>query len=286
MNIWYEGKRIVFLSKEGKCVFVVFDDMTKSLVSSLGKIQIQCSVCNNTYFRNFRKCYVNVEYVCQSCNKVGVRNPFYGKKHTVETRRRISNVKCGTMTGSCNSFYGKKHTVETIEKIRKANADYQSSLTPSDKQKISQTLSKSAKNFVTNNGEYAILVKRKAAIASSKSQAHYKKNKIENMFHDLMTSNQIEVEYCMIFGSYQYDFGNKQSKTLIEVNGDYWHANPRFYGEGLRQINDTQLLKIARDKEKKEFAITHGYNLLTVWEYDLYHCPNEVLERVKNVISV
>lgn len=82
----------------------------------------------------------------------GKNNPFYGKKHSAETRKRISEIsfamsdetkakmskaaKCKVVSnktrqkmsesfsGSGNSFYGKAHTQETKDKIAKANKGY------------------------------------------------------------------------------------------------------------------------------------------------------------------
>jgi len=44
------------------------------------------------------------------------RKPMLGKHHSIETKRKFSEMR----KGENNSFYGKKHTNETKEKIRKA----------------------------------------------------------------------------------------------------------------------------------------------------------------------
>jgi group I intron endonuclease len=48
----------------------------------------------------------------------GDKNPFYNKKHTDDTKEKLSEY-ASNRTGEKNSFYGKKHTDETKEKIRK-----------------------------------------------------------------------------------------------------------------------------------------------------------------------
>ncbi len=45
----------------------------------------------------------------------------YGKKHSEETKRKISEIKKETSSGENNPFYGKKHTEETKRKIGEAN---------------------------------------------------------------------------------------------------------------------------------------------------------------------
>lgn len=46
----------------------------------------------------------------------GEGNPFYGKKHTEDSRNRMS-IKAKERTGESNSFYGKKHKIESKNKI-------------------------------------------------------------------------------------------------------------------------------------------------------------------------
>ena len=48
----------------------------------------------------------------------GENNPFFGKHHTDESRRKISDAKkLNPMTGDKNPFFGKHHTEETRKKI-------------------------------------------------------------------------------------------------------------------------------------------------------------------------
>jgi len=42
----------------------------------------------------------------------GENNPFYGKKHTEENKKKMSNSLKGKFDGEKNPFYGKKHTEE------------------------------------------------------------------------------------------------------------------------------------------------------------------------------
>ena len=50
----------------------------------------------------------------------GEENPFFGKKHSKETKDKLSEF-AKARTGSLNPFYGKKHSEETKQKISKAN---------------------------------------------------------------------------------------------------------------------------------------------------------------------
>lgn len=49
--------------------------------------------------------------------RLGKDNSFYGKKHTLESRKLISENLKGKLSGKKNPFYGKKHSPESINKI-------------------------------------------------------------------------------------------------------------------------------------------------------------------------
>jgi group I intron endonuclease len=53
-------------------------------------------------------------------NFLGQNNPFYGKTHTEETRRKISEHHTGKYSGELNPMWGKEHSEETREKISNA----------------------------------------------------------------------------------------------------------------------------------------------------------------------
>ena len=48
---------------------------------------------------------------------MGENNPFFGKKHSEETKEKMSENKKGKYEGELNPFYGKNHSEETKEKL-------------------------------------------------------------------------------------------------------------------------------------------------------------------------
>ena len=72
---------------------------------------------------------------------------------------------------------------------------------------------------------------------------------------------------------------------IIEINGDYWHGNPECYLENdiiLKNTNSEILVKDkwAKDKEKIDFAISNGFDILIIWEKDLKHNLEETKRRI------
>ena len=67
----------------------------------------------------------------------------------------------------------------------------------------------------------------------------------------------------MNIGYYNCDFivDNK----IIEVQGDYWHGNPKFFNS----FDKIQNKNIKRDKRKLKFLQGKGFEVLYLWEYDL-----------------
>ena len=58
-------------------------------------------------------------------SRKGSSNSFYGKEHTKESKKKISDSKKGQNSGDQHYFYGKNHSQSTKEKISKAKQGMQ-----------------------------------------------------------------------------------------------------------------------------------------------------------------
>jgi very-short-patch-repair endonuclease len=75
-------------------------------------------------------------------------------------------------------------------------------------------------------------------------------------------------QYRLYFDSYSYrkfDFYLPQHNLLIEVDGDYWHGNPKFYNK----FNEIQIYTKENDKFKNELVKTSNISLLRIWGSDI-----------------
>lgn len=84
---------------------------------------------------------------------------------------------------------------------------------------------------------------------------------VENILYKQNISFEKEIK---VNGSnYVNDF--KVNNYIIEVQGDYWHGNPKFY----KELNSIQQKMVNRDIKKKNELEKLGYKVIYIWEDDL-----------------
>lgn len=98
----------------------------------------------------------------------------------------------------------------------------------------------------------------------------------------LNINNSIEEKYIFnnkLHKGYLFDFclNNK----LIEFNGDYWHANPIFYGpKSFIKAKNKKAEEIWKyDKIKIQTAENQGYKVLVIWEYDYNNNKEAIINK-------
>ena len=86
-----------------------------------------------------------------------------------------------------------------------------------------------------------------------------------------------EKEYLV--NKYSFDFRYKN--ILIEINGDYWHCNPKLYKpfEFNKVIGKYAHEIWKKDELKKKTAEDEGYLVYIIWEYDYRKNPKETLDK-------
>jgi hypothetical protein len=92
-------------------------------------------------------------------------------------------------------------------------------------------------------------------------------SKPQIIINELLTDQKIKYINEIPFGDFAIDIQLENSGLFIEVNGEFWHCDNRFYDE----INyDMQLKRIKSDKIKKTY-INNKLNkpILYLWEFDI-----------------
>ena len=109
-------------------------------------------------------------------------------------------------------------------------------------------------------------------------------SKLEDKFaHEFL--DKLGVKYTRQFkaetiGRY-YDFFLNDCHLLIEIDGDYYHS----YGKVYEEMSPMQKKNKRVDKEKDRWAMINCMPLIRIWEHDINHHPEKVMEMLKREIG-
>lgn len=98
---------------------------------------------------------------------------------------------------------------------------------------------------------------------------------LERRVEDIFIKNNIEYKRCFWMYHHPYDFifGNK---ILLEINGDYWHANPKIYKENDVLYNNMSAKEIwERDEKFKKCLDNTPFSVVYLWEDDMKKMSDE-----------
>jgi very-short-patch-repair endonuclease len=76
-----------------------------------------------------------------------------------------------------------------------------------------------------------------------------------------------------------FDFYLPEHNIIIEVDGSYYHADPRVVSED--KLKPMHKKNIRVDEYKNRWALAHGIPILRIWEKDINEKPGEVLKELK-----
>ena len=86
----------------------------------------------------------------------------------------------------------------------------------------------------------------------------------------------VEIETQFKFKKYfhKYDIRIKDTNLLVEINGDFWHANPSKYNENdVLKFSSTNHIKAKdvwkKDEKNKKYAEKNSYKVIYIWESDI-----------------
>ena len=265
--------------------------------------KFNCNQCNrdfNTYkgFQSHRskthkisgaETYVDIHYngewpVCQcGCNErlnyfstfgfgkylkghaAKINGGFYSKEgadKSAETRR--AQYKSGSRS-QWNK--GKIYEGEELEEKRRIAKD------PARCEKISKALTGKPKSEAHRKIMLETLARNRKEILKGNP------SKLEFTFADILTGLGIEFVHQYEVEGFNYDFYIPSKNTLIEVDGDYWHAHPDKYVE----LNNMQKKNKGLDKLKTKHAADRSYQLLRFWEQDIACNRFEVIANLMEI---
>ena len=81
-----------------------------------------------------------------------------------------------------------------------------------------------------------------------------------------------------------------RNNKIIEFNGDFWHANPKYYHEDDLMFWSEGKQRTAkeiweRDAKREKELIELGYSVLVIWESDFVNNPKETIQKCKDYLE-
>ena len=115
-------------------------------------------------------------------------------------------------------------------------------------------------------------------------------SKLELKMFDILKDLNLDIISQFKFSDYyhKYDFKIKHTKILIEIYGDYWHANPKIYNKNQKIKYPNNVIKLSNDIWENDIhhntiAESKGYKVIILWESDIRNKTN--LELKKYIID-
>jgi very-short-patch-repair endonuclease/predicted nucleic acid-binding Zn ribbon protein len=234
-----------------------------------------CEVCNK-----------NIVYKYKTCSKECRSNLEHGHKGKLkpkgfmskEHKEKISKSKIGTVvskeTGDkiSNSSTGVSRNKGKTPMLGKKQSDHQKK-TISDRMKLYYSDGNSP--WTKTNPHTAETIKK---IISHRPMNNLEKlvSEILDMY-DIPYIHQFYINDKNIIKS--YDFKIKNKKILLEIDGDYYHGGPGcekyFFKIDEVRINDVL---------KSKIALSHGYNLIRIWESEINSNPQIIIDKLNECI--
>ena len=134
-------------------------------------------------------------------------------------------------------------------------------------------------NTGKKNGPHSEATKQKLRekALSRTNLGPYKNTKPELKMKEILNELNIQFEHQFRLKNHIFDFRILNTNILIEVDGDYYHSNPKKFSK----LNKIQLDQKQKDIKSNELAKENNFILYRFWEDDVLNNTEEV----KNIIS-
>lgn len=259
-----------------------------------------CSVCSKEYDKPTkyccRACYMTLPKSDETRAKISKGNA--GKSVSDEAKAKMSASSLGKpkpwQQGSNNVNYGGAYSniPEVRAKMLKGVKERGQAWT--DEHKKAHSLRMLGNVNAMRGKKHTAETKLK--VSEVKKQQH-KEGSIKISFNSISKAEKCIVEFLksknIIFKQqyhikwhpYWFDFYIPELNTILEYQGDYWHANPTKYPSGfMLNIMIKGLVKVddiwAVDAAKKKAVIDSGFVFKQIWEADYKKEGNGLVMKV------
>lgn len=161
---------------------------------------------------------------------------------------------------------------------------------------MKQVIKKRGTSIIKNKSKKRTTPKAKTARGAVRHPHHqkYGTSKLEEDFaRDFL--DKLGVKYIYQFEAKDigrfYDFAiilndnmTVGNMILIEIDGSYYHSDPRLVKEG--EMNPMQKHNKRVDEHKDKWALIHGIPLIRIWEKDIRENPKGVMDELKKRLYI
>lgn len=225
---------------------------------------------------------IKKEYIISYRNILFLLDYFGIKKRTPSVSSKQISIKKYKKT--CLQKYG----VDNVSKLQsiKDEKKHKKSYIVKDKYKFEKLYNFFISNEINTINQTDIKIKKDIK-KLRKEYYHYwlnlndeqkdymisKKSFLESRLSSCLDNLNITYIKRFMIGGKFFDFKINNSYLLIDVNSDFWHANPSIYKENDKLNFPFGKIKAKiiwnRDKYKLEISESYGYKLIYIWEQDI-----------------
>jgi very-short-patch-repair endonuclease len=154
---------------------------------------------------------------------------------------------------------------------------------------MKQVIKKSKTSIIKNKSKKRATPKAKTARGAVRHPHHqkYGTSKLEEDFAKNFL-DKLGVKYVYQFEAKDigrfYDFYLPSHNLIIEVDGGYYHSDPRVVDEN--KLNPMQKHNRRVDEYKNKWALAHGIPIMRIWEKDIREAPDKVLKELKERLYI
>lgn len=241
-------------------------------ICEIEKPKCMCGICNNfSKISKNRKGFLWRKFVCgrnpgilewsekAKKNRKGEKNPMYGLK---PWNKGLTKENSESLKAVSEKNTGKKMSLKSKEKMslsalkRKVHGHTGQKHSEETKRKLSRNTLKMIKD-----GKYK----------QTKTKPHLEVGKI-------LQKLKIEYKEEYISGIFSFDYYLNDLDILLEVDGDYFHSNPKIYPDGPK--TKTQKINFYRDIKKNKYCDLNKIKLIRFWESDILNNPKYIEEEL------
>lgn len=262
-------------------------------------ISRDCPVCHTAYLAEESRLKFGRQTTCSRACSYQLRAKSISKSETYECSncgKEFSRSPSQVKSKHKSLFCSKKCQYEGRSKgltlrVVKKPYEIKNPLSKEEKAKIREKAWESRR--LNGNDKHSEKTKLLLSSITSKNIATGKisrVSKIEFVVKDILES--IGVDF-----SHQYGIRDKESgrylasvdfylpgkRIAIEVNGTFWHADPRFYKK--EDLKPSQQRTLSRYSKKEKTLKAMGIKLVEIWEYDLLNSIDETIDYIRSEVS-